>query len=90
MLQTTTEGKKTSERETLLSRVVWTVDLRNSPVLSWRKKSPESTDRATIRDQKDRRNVLIEQETTLEEEGGKKRKKNKKKKQGKLKELKKV
>ncbi len=66
MLHTTTEGKKTSESGTLPSRVVCTVELRNSRVLSWRKKPPESTDMVTTRDQNEMRNVEIEQDTSLE------------------------
>ena len=34
------------------SRVVWTVDLRNSLVLSWRKNPPETTEAKTMMDQK--------------------------------------
>ena len=32
------------------SSVVWTVDLRNSLVLSWRKKPPETTEAKTMID----------------------------------------
>ncbi len=65
MLHTTTDGKKTSESGTDPSRVVWTVELRNSLVLSCRKKPPETTDMATIRDQKEMRKVEMEQDTSL-------------------------
>ncbi len=65
MLHTTTDGKNTSESGTDPSRVVWTVELRNSLVLSCRKKPPETTDMATIRDQKEMRKVEMEQDTSL-------------------------
>ena len=40
------------------SRVVWTVDLRNSLVLSWRKNPPETTLANTIMDQNTLRYTL--------------------------------
>jgi len=52
MLQTTTDGKKTSVKGTLLSKVVWTVEFMNSEVLSWRKNPPETTDPKTMKLQK--------------------------------------
>jgi hypothetical protein len=52
MLHTTTDGKNTSVRGTLPSKVVWTVEFMNSEVLSCKKKPPETTDPKTIKDQK--------------------------------------
>ena len=60
MLHTTTDGKNTSDSGTLPSSVVWTVELMNSLVLSWRKKAPAITEAMTIRDQKADRKVLMQ------------------------------
>ena len=48
----------TWDRGTMESRVVWTVDLRNSLVLSWRKKPPETTLANTMMDQNTLRYTL--------------------------------
>ena len=58
MLHTTTDGKNTSDRGTLPSKVVWTVAFRNSLVLLLKKNPPDTTDSITINVQKAERNAF--------------------------------
>ena len=57
MLQTRTDGKNTSDRGTLPSSVVCTVEFQNSVVLLYRNSAPDITEASTMSSQKVKRNV---------------------------------